>query len=174
MQWEIGRRMFFFDGPLFASPFDEGIEEIGIQKKSERLFLQLGSSWSTSRSVGFSVVRMQPASPAFNGTKTKNSNRWFIAKTVKLIFAMVEKIMFLTLLIDKAKVDGVELNVMAVICYSSCCFRTLLCTLCSAASQKFPQTQNPVTNNHIFYEFYSNMFMLDLLRWETQRWEEGR
>lgn len=54
-------------------------------------------------------------------------------------------------LINKAKVMGVELNIMVVICYSSRCLRALLCTLCSAASQKSSQTQNPVTNNRIFF-----------------------
>lgn len=67
----------------------------------------------------------------------------------KEMSAMVEKMRILTSLIDRAKVVGVELNVMAVGCYSGC-FRTLLCTLSSAAAQKSPQTQNPVTNSHFF------------------------
>lgn len=67
----------------------------------------------------------------------------------KEMSAMVEKMRILTSLIDRAKVVGVELNVMAVGCYSGC-FRTLLCTLSSAAAQKSPQTQKPVTNSHFF------------------------
>lgn len=160
MQWEIGCRIFLFEGPLcfvfFYTSYRREIEKrFRIQTKTEGLFLRLCSSWrnrSTSRSVGLPVVkRIQSDWPAFNGASMKNSNRWFIITTIKEgcvlcvstqqvvqlkgnYFVMVEKNddFWPLWLINKAKVVRVELNIMAVVCYS-CCFRTLLCTLCWTA-----------------------------------------